>query len=332
VAVSALRTIAIGTGGIAAGLGIAVLLARAPTPSPDSGRSAADSAEIARLRTLLGEISAEFDTARGEEAILRAELSRARQALADRSPQPKLTDGFPLAARFGAMSGPGRAIRSLGEAESAYEEALAAGDLETLWLLGADLLAFGERGHPLFERLLERFITDTEEGAGPFERIWGEEELWMGRFFRAFAEEHEGFLAYGLSLAERDESNLGPALGHVRRALFDDEVLPILLAFHGGENADLTAGWLDHFEMRLGLPDLGGADPETILFSIAQIPGDRAAELLVQWIETHPEHRDDAIDALLLQGSPRADQALRALLATISDDALRAAIERRLGG
>jgi len=316
---------------VAVGFGIALL---GSSPEPPTAPHPADRSgeEIARLAARIAELDAEIDTASRDEALLRAELARARRALADRSLDPTAAAPPSAGPRFGAGGTTGRSIQSLEEAEAAYEQAFAAGDLEALWLLGADLLAFGEEGYPLFEKLLERFMSDGEKSGGAMMRRWNEEELWLGRFFRAFAEEHESFLAYGLSLAERDAGELGPGLERIRREIFDDEFLPVLLAFHRGEDPELTAGWLDHFEGRLALPDLGGVDPETILFGIAQIPGDRAADLLVDWIETHPDHRDDAIDGLLLQGSPRALEALRALLPSITDESLRAAIEQRLGG
>jgi len=340
---AAQRLVPIGSSGLAGGLVIGALVGALvgvlvaphvlpdPAPPPSTERGEGDLSAAARLASRFDEITAELDTAREEESLLRAELARARRALAEREPEALPAGTAPGTARFLPTSGPGRMIRDLAEAEAAYQRALAAGDLEGLWLLGADLLAFGEEGYPLFERLLERFLADADRNAAAFMALWNEEELWLGRFLRPLAEEHESFLAYGLTLVERDESELSPALASFRRELFDDEILPTLLAFHGGENADLTEGWLAHLESRFALADLGGVDPETLLFSIAQIPGDRSAELLIHWLETHADHRDDAIDALLLQGSPRAASALRNLLPAIEDESLRAAIERRIG-
>lgn len=283
----------------------------------------------AELALRIDQLTAELDTARAEEALLRAELARARASnTASESAAAETTSPGPLSV---ASRGPGRSIHSLAEAQGAYERAIAAGDLEALWLLGADILAFGEEGHPVFDRLLERFLIEMEQNAGVIEELWGEEDLWLGRFFRTLADEHEGFLAYGLTLAEREEADLGPALARVRREILDDELLPTLLAFHGGQNPELTGRWLDVFESRLALPDLGGADEEAIIFSLAHIPGDRAAELIIEWVATETGGlREDAIEALVLQGSPRALAALRDLLPAIDDEGLRAAIERRL--
>ena len=70
----------------------------------------------------------------------------------------------------------------------------------------------------------------------------------------------------------------------------------------------------------MSLPDLGGADEEAVLYGLANLPDDRAADLIGDWIETRDDHRDDAIRALVLQGSARAAQILQGLLPSIEDD------------
>lgn len=327
---SPVRVLLPGLAGIIVGTVIAALALddadpTGPPPSEDSVPR-----EVERLTARIDELRAELAAAHDEEALLRAELARARRAPADRA-DPAAAAPPSSPALFGPRGG-ARTIRSLDEAQAAYDRAIAAGDLEALWLLGADLLAFGEQGYPLFEKLLAQFIGQGEGSGEGMRRQWNEEELWMGRFMRALAEDHAGFLAYSLHLAERDPAELDPSLEGVRREIFDDEFLPVLLGFHRGEDPELTAGWLDHFQYRMSLPDLGGADPETIIFAIAQLPGDRSADLLAEWIGTRTDHTDKAIEALLLQGSARALEVLRGLLPLIDDEALRAAVERRLGG
>ncbi len=329
---AALRIIIVVSLSILGGFLIGVQVASSPTDASGTPDSSAGIESPADLGGRIHELNSELKLSRLEEARLRSELSRAqRQTPAADGEQDSESTDTPTQ-RFSPASGPGRVITKLEEAEAAYERAIAAGDLEALWLLGADLLAFGEAGYPLFETLLEDFIRTAKSGANDLiGAAFKQEELWMGRFFRTLAEEHESFLAYGLHLSGRDAEELSPALTEFRHELFDDALLPMLLAFHGGENPDLTAGWLDQLEMRLATPDLDGADEETVLFALAHIPGDRAADLLVHWIETQESHRDDALSALLLQGSARALAALRQLLPSIENEELRAAIENRLG-
>jgi hypothetical protein len=300
-----------GTGGARGARGAPVPVDAAPAPDP--------------------QLVAELAAARREAEQLRAELDRLHEAARVSAAEPPSPPTVPVES-FVARGGAGRVIKTLEEAEPAFERAVAAGDLETLWLLGADLLALGEDAYPLFEKLLDQFFASAEGNPAPFGEEWEDEELWMGRFFRTLAEEHESFLAFGLHLARSDADAFGPALQRLRHDILDDELLPVLLAFHGGENAELTAAWLDLFEAHLELPDLGGIDEETLVYCLAQIPEDRAAELLARWIEMGGGHRDEAIRALVLQGSPSALAALRSLLPTIEDEALRAAVERRLGG
>ncbi len=224
-----------------------------------------------------------------------------------------------------------RVITSLDEANAAFERALETGDLETMWLLAADVLAFGEEGYPIFDSLFSKFFEEVSGGDNLLSRAMGQKELYMGRFLRTFAEQHEDFLAYGLNLVNRDLSDAPKGPQILQEVLFNDELLPLILGFHGGENPELMSGWLEVLEAKMDEPNHGGVKLDAILFGLAQIPNDRAVDLIASWIDSDPDDIDDIMRALVAHGSERALQIARQSIHLIADETRRAAFEQILG-
>ena len=281
------------------------------TPSDAEARSAA--------------LSLELESANDQIKHLQKELAR---ALTKDKGEVVPSSGIATQAFTPGQVG-ARVISSLEEAKQLFDKGMASGDLELMWLLGADLLAMGEEAYPLFEELFVQFFETMSSGDNPFRNSFRDEELWMGRFMRTFAEQHEDFLAYGLHLAQR-EDELHPALSDMQRNMFDDDFLPVILAFHGGENQQLTQGWLELLEgeMQSGNSDL---KEDALIFALAQIPDDRAAELIGSWLSSDSSRMEDAFRALIAHGSTRALQIARQNLHLIEDEEDRAQVEQLLG-
>ena len=221
-------------------------------------------------------------------------------------------------------------ISALGEAPAAFERACVTGDLEALWLLAADVLAFGEEGYPVFEELFAVFFEEMSQGRGLLKYALRKDELYTGRFLRTLAEQHEDFLAYGLDLVNRDVSEAPDAIQELQRELFDDDFLPVILAFHGGENRALTSGWLQVLERRMTATDQRGMKSDTLLFGLAQIPDDRAVDLIATYLENNPNAQIDGLHALIAHGSERALAVARQLLPMVESEQIRAAFEQAL--
>lgn len=324
-----LRLVLLGSVTALAGFLIGVQLGDAdpaPEPEPDTLESPATDPET---DPRIDELTGALESARIEADALREALAAANaRATQDANGESGAESPIPTAslALSGGGGGPGRVIRSLAEAEAAYERARKSADLETLWLLGADLLALGEPGYAVFEELFARLMTEAE-GDPVFREITRDDEQWLGGFFRALAEEHESFLAYGVDLVGRDPASLPPAIQRLRHEILDDDLLPVILGFHRGENPALTGAWLDTIEGLMLHPSGEMPDDDTILGALAQLPEDRAVALILAWIDVEGTRLDDVVRALAAQGSPAAMNALGELLPTITDPNLRAAIE-----
>ena len=295
-----------------------------PARNPENSGEEKPSDDAAQAASL----SLELDAAQKQIQHLQKELARALK----RDPGETVPSSGIATETFtpGAGAGGTRVISNLAEAQAAFERGMATGDLELMWLLGADLLALGEEAYPVFEDLFEQFFEKMTSADNPFRETFRDEELWMGRFMRTFAEQHEDFLAYGLHLAQR-EDELPEALADFKRNLFDDDFLPVVLAFHGGENPQITQGWLEVLEGQMGNPD-SRVREDALIFALAQLPDDRAAELIGTWLAAGSSRIDDSFRALIAHGSPRAMQIARQNLHLIEDEEQRAMVEALLGG
>ncbi len=203
-----------------------------------------------------------------------------------------------------------------------FEEAIAAGDLKSLLLLGSDLLAFGEPGYQLFDTLLEEFALAMQGEAGkPLRKAMREEELYFGSFFRALASSNEAVLAYGLYLAN-SESELSPALRAFQESIFDDDFLPVLLGYHGGRNEALSQAWGDLLTQQLAATDSQRVATD-LMYALAQLPGAEPVNAIVEHVNSFPRTLEEGVRALHYLGSPGAIAEARRLLLLCEDDDLR---------
>ena len=301
-----------------------------PGPSPEddpSSESATDEESQRRIAALTLEIDGLEELlreARNERDRARTDLVTASAAL-DEDGATITTSGFVAAPREA------RVISSLSQARGAFERALATGDIETLWNLGADLLALGPEGVALFEELLVEMFEAGNEGALALRGAFRDEERWVGRFLRTFAESHEDFLAYGLDLLARERETMPPVIQKIRHEMLDDDILPVLLGFNGGSNPELLSRWGDALAAQLGDPQTSGRDAETIIFGLAQVPTEAAVDAIVAYVDSTGQRVDDAIRALIVHGSPYALQAAQQLIPLVGDEEQRLAFEQALG-
>lgn len=203
-----------------------------------------------------------------------------------------------------------------------FEEAIAVGNMKSLLLLGADLLAFGEPGYKLFGTLLEEFTYALEGEAGrSLKRAFREEELYFGSFFRTLAESNEAFLSYGLYLASGD-SELSPAERSFQEKLFDDDFLPVLLGFHGGKNEAISQGWTDLLTQQLAVTESKRVASD-LMYALAQLPGVQPVNAIVDHVNSFPKTVEEGVRALHFLGSPGAIAEARRLLLLCENDELR---------
>ncbi|MFQ5655260.1 MAG: hypothetical protein ACE5GW_11090, partial [Planctomycetota bacterium] len=293
------------------------------------------------------ELGRERDTLLSERDSLREELDDARERITDlrrrigklealESAGPTTAEGSAGAAQARpARHERERRLASPEEAEAAFDEAMARGDLEALFLVALDLLTFGEPGYEALDALIERFFGIMTSNADrlPIERLWGQEEVLVGRLLRHFGGQEEDVLRYGLYLDSRDPESLPRPLESFVDGLFFEEAGIFLLGYYDGGDPEILDGYLEAYRRRAFGDRRGGRVDRDLIAGIGNIPGPGAAELLGELLESDPGSRvNDIIRALAMNGSDTAIATLQDLKESASDERQILLIGRALIG
>jgi len=227
-------------------------------------------------------------------------------------------NSFVAAGKVAAMLG------SIDEADGLAQEFLLIGDLEGLWLLGADLINQGEEG---FEKLIElsAWLEEDQESFRDTKLLWRHEEQVAGRFLRCFEENHEAVLRFGLYLATKKPRELPSLLREFHEEL-QDEMGVVLLGYYGGNDPAIYNGYLQLF--RQGLADPSSRHSRDRIRAVGQIPTEEATTLLIELLDrVPPATAQEVVRSLAWQGSERALPALRTLQQSATDERLLAVVE-----
>lgn len=244
------------------------------------------------------------DVDRRELDRLRQELARVNAHAADLERRLEQSQSEPVAAVEPASAG---TFIELERARGSFDQLLARGDLEGLWLLAADLLAQGEPGYQKLHELMALFEQEMENPESPLRALVRDEGLIAGRFFRALTDHHDELLRYGLYLRSQNPDQLPEIASQLRREMVDD-VGPALLGYYQGDDVELLNGYVDW---------LRDTDPnfssDEVISALAQIPTEEATSALIDYVERSSSRLDDAVRALAWQRSPRAIPVLENL-------------------
>ncbi len=280
---------------------------REPTPATDP-RVSALQAELEEAKRLLGLAKSRENALTESNKIL----------------ETKLTDAD------AESTGPttGAEIILASRASAAAEELLEKGDIEGLWLLAADLLNQGPEGYEKFEELFDWFALQVKDDRSLQDMI-NNEELVLGRFFRAFADNDEAVLRYGLHLIDSDREQLSPPLQEFQRVL-SDGMGAALMGFYRGGDSEIYSGYLSHFQ---AVADSGKAIDDELISAIGNIPTEEATDTLIAMLEgtkLRESRVNDVISALAWQGNPRALGALQRYLDQTTNERRRALLDRAI--
>lgn len=235
---------------------------------------------------------------------LRREIARANARADDLARQLEQSQSEPVAAVEPASAG---TLIELERARGSFDQLLARGDLEGLWLLGADLMAQGEPGYQKLHELMALFEAEMENPESPLRALVREEGLVAGRFFRALTDHHEELLRYGLYLRNQNPDQLPEIAIQLRREMVDD-VGPALLGYYQGDDVELLNGYVDW--VRDTDPNFSS---DEVINTLAQIPTEEATTALIDYVERSSSRLDDAVRALAWQRNPRAIPVLENL-------------------
>lgn len=213
----------------------------------------------------------------------------------------------------------------MARADATFAELTANGDLEGLWLFGAELLQQGEPGYAKLTELLGEFEQLISDRTSPIAQLIRDEELFVGRFMRALGENDEGFLKYGLYLKGQNPESL-PRVAKKLRGEMADELGAILLGYYRGDDAVMLNGYVEWF--RESDPEL---ESDEAIQAISQIPTEAATRALVEYLDGGSDRRvQDAIRGLAWSRLPGARLALERFQRQTDDPELLALIEQAL--
>lgn len=285
--------------------------------------------DLEALRAEIASLKSDLDASRGRAQSLGEKLGdaerRAAQAAAElagaqaadaeaekaEAPEPKRKPGQPYL------------LSSIEDADRLAAEILAKGDIEALWLLGADLLALGTPGYEKIVELLAELGKDNER----FEHIgqlWNRPEMFIGPFLRAVATHDEDLLKFGLFLGSKTAEELPPPLRDMRREL-DDELGPILLGFYDGGDPEILDGYTEWYRGQIDAKVAAGEDVDDEIQGLGQIPTPAAERIILDILpRTEGRAREAAVRALAWRRSEAAVPILQSLLETTQDARLRA--------
>ena len=222
-------------------------------------------------------------------------------------------------------------LASVDEADALFEDSMKRFDLAALWQLGAALLGMGEPGYEKLMELLTRFVEDAGQDDGF--RPWLQNEIMMGRFLRAVADNHENLLRFAVYLNAKDPETLPEAARHVKRGL-TGEVAPLILGFYHGEDPEIERGFLSMYQRKLDESMLGDptranlADARQAIQCLAQLRSDAATDTLVGLVDRIPPSvAPELVSAIAFQGNPRAIPALESLRSATKDEQLAKLID-----
>ncbi|MEE8142095.1 MAG: hypothetical protein V3T77_03265, partial [Planctomycetota bacterium] len=246
-------------------------LERTQLPSFEESEGSAlpqvDAEEITRLGELV-------EAARKREAKLVARLKKldAKRARKTKKPVAKL-------ASFARSQRHSQVIDSVDEADAAAQEFIAKGDIEGLWLLGADLLNRGEEG---FEKFLEVALA-LEQMEGDLERsfkyLWRDEEMLAGRFMRSFEENLEAVLRFELFLDGKNKQEL-PKLAQEFHDEMHQEMGVVMLGYYSGDDAKIFDGFVEMYRRHLAGDRVEDRRAKDRIRALGQIPNDASTLLL----------------------------------------------------
>lgn len=222
-------------------------------------------------------------------------------------------------------------IASVAEADGALRDLILRGDIEGLWLLGADLLALGEEGYEKIielSNLLEPLIKENPAVMN----LWRSEEIFIGSFAQALSDNHEELLRFGLYLQDIDPSAMDGPVEEFQEELLD-EMGAVLLGYYRGGDPEILGGYVDAFRTQIPEGQIEGnnRDARRAANALAQIGTEESTDLLIDMLgRSQGRVATDVVGALAWQGNPRALAALRAYRGHVTDDALAAAIDMAL--
>ena len=294
-----------------------------------------------RLELQKADVRDELDAKADETKALRRELSsseslakRLRERIAELGKRPTSAAALAsashdentedAASEASAKSAPERGgepyvLESFDEADALVQDFLEKGDLQSIWLLGADLLAYGEPG---YDKILElaKIFDDKEAVEDLFKDLWREEEMIIGPFLRTVAENSEELLRFQLHLDGKDPASMPGMLQEFHRE-FDDELGGIILGYDGLEDDQLRDAYMQRFRQRLapeGLADERRA--RDLIRNLSQMPSEEAVDLLLDLAGRVPKKLlPTVLRSLAWQRSPRAIPLLRELSTNSSD-------------
>lgn len=211
-------------------------------------------------------------------------------------------------------------LTAVEEAGPYFDELLAKGDLEGLWLLAADLLRLGEPGYEKVIALAGELDFNSEEGRA-IQTLWGAPEMLLGRFLADASDSLEDLLGFGLHLISKNPGELPKDLSKLRKAMLREPGVA-LLGLYRGSDSELLGRYVEMYRGVLAVPKrqegpVRHPDLKGSIRALGQIPTEASTDLLLDLLEKDglpSKTREDVVRSLAWQRSDRALPALRGLL------------------
>ncbi|MEM7263820.1 MAG: sigma-70 family RNA polymerase sigma factor [Planctomycetota bacterium] len=272
----------------------------------------AASAEVDRLALELAEARARA------EAVPVAAAPEVRPATVDVG----MTTDEPAPSGFFDRSIPPPSFRSMDEVDRIAKDALEREDLETLWLLAAELIQQGEGG---YEKLIE--IAQDVDNPKRTE-LWESEELLAGPFLSTMTGHLDHVLDFALYLDREREEELPDLLQDFQKEMMHETGVALLGYYHG-ENVQLLDRFVEKYRDRLAEHGIeGDRYGEDMVRAVGQIRSDAAFGLLEELLDqAEGRNQDIVVRALAWQGHPRALDLLERVRAGGGEDGSREVLE-----
>lgn len=279
-----------------------------------------DDSDKRQLERELAQLEEDLDRALARERKLQeSQLAKAKQ-------EPEVVaKAEPASAKIEPSSR--EALKRVEEAGALAQTLFEKGDLEGLWLLGANLVQLGEPGYEKIVELvgwLEGVMRESPELAAGQQMMWRDEEMFIGRFMRTVSDNDEAVLRFGLYLRDQEADSLPSPIREFRRELVDD-MGPVLLGFYQGDDPDIHGGYVDWVREEF----TAGRVKDEAIAMLAQIPTEEAATLLIDQLSSGKNTRE-VISALALQRSSRARSVLENFRKETDDERILAMIDMAL--